>query len=115
MSSLEEQVAYWIERLDGPESDAAFFGLIECPDAAVPLLINAYAREGRAAVKAAIVAVVCEFRQPETVEFLSKALAEDDADIWKAALDGLVSLGNGNALAILQKAQDSRVEADKLD
>jgi len=115
MDSLEEQAAYWIERLDGRESEDAFHRLIECPTTVVPLLINAYAREERPAVKAAIVGVVNEFRHPEIVGFLSRILAEDDADIWKEALDGLVSIGNGGALEVLRKAQESLRGDDRLE
>jgi hypothetical protein len=65
---LEQQVAHYLERLDGPEHDDAFHALVESPP----------------------------------------------VDIWRQALDGLVTIGGGRALEGLRRVMETQVCAGKL-
>ena len=49
--------------------------------------------------------LVSEYRTPAAVPFLLSALSDRRADIWKAALDGLVILGGALALEGLREAR----------
>lgn len=51
---LVAYVAYYLERLDGPEADSAYHCLVEAPNGAAPPLTEAYHRETRTSRRAAI-------------------------------------------------------------
>lgn len=103
IEDLQEFVKYQIERLSGPNSDDAFHSLIEAPISVLPLLINAYKNDLSLSVQAVIVDIVGQFKSETSLPFLSHALRSDDDKIWKAALDGFVSIGCENAKQILEK------------
>ena len=89
---LDEYVAYYLDRLEGPDAENAFHSLIEAPKEAVPLLIEAYHQKTRSSARAAILDIVAQFRDPTTIPFLGAALRHDSEEIWKHALDGLVMI-----------------------
>jgi hypothetical protein len=100
---LRARVAYQVKRLDGPGADDAWHSLVEESAAVVPLIVEAYAMVEQTTVKAALVDVVAHFRSTDTVGFLADALRDRDGEIWKRALDGLVSLGPEHALTPLRE------------
>jgi HEAT repeat protein len=100
--NLHEYVAHHLDRLDGPEAKDAFHALIEAPKQIVPLLVEAYHKRTRSSMRAAIVEVVWQFRDPGAVPFLAAALRDDSEEIWRQALDGLVAIGGGGALDALR-------------
>jgi hypothetical protein len=103
---LRQFAAHYIEQLRGPDAQDAFFSLIEADAAVVPLLIDAFKIEQDAGMRAALVEVIWQHRLPETISFLSEALADSDAAVWKEALDGLVALAGTAAIEALESARD---------
>ena len=57
------------------------------------------------ALRAFLVKVGWERRDPMAIHLLSEALDERDEEIWQAALDGLVTFASPEALAILIAAR----------
>jgi hypothetical protein len=85
-----------------------FFSLINLGPSAVPHLIAAYRAETNLAAAEALVEVIWQYRLPETLSFLAEVLEEDQSDLWKQALDGIVALGGEAAIAVL------RIERNRL-
>ncbi len=112
MKNWEAYAAYYIKRLDGPDSENAYHSLIEANDAIVPFLIEAFRNEQNPAIRSALVEIIWHHRLPETVEFLSEALGDSAAEVWKSALDGLVALGGQPALRVLKSAKQ-QIRSDR--
>lgn len=70
----------------------------------LPDLIAAFRGEPDGDVRAFLVEIVWQSREPSVIPFLGEALNDSDAAVWKQALDGLVSLGSPAALAALHAA-----------
>ena len=107
LENLNDYVAYHLDRLEGAEAENAFHSLIEAPKEAVPLLIEAYQQETLFSTRAVIVEIIWQFRDPTTVPFLATALRDDSEEVWKQALDGLVTIGGGIALEALRSEKSS--------
>jgi hypothetical protein len=45
------------------------------------------------------------FLIPETLAFLAEALGDSSPDVWKNALDGIVTLGGAEAAVVLSAAK----------
>jgi len=99
--NLEEYIAYYLDRIEGPEAENAFHSLIEAPKETVPLLVKAFNNETRSSKREVILEIICQFRDPITVPILIDAMRDDSEIIWKRALDGIVTLGGEIALEIL--------------
>ncbi len=103
---LEVFVAQQLACLDGPDGEDAFHTLIEAPRSILPLLMLAYHQQAPSSVRATIVEIVWQFRDPSTLSFLAEALRTDDGNVWKQALDGIVTLGGPNAVHVLTDQAD---------
>src|SRR6266705_3517438 len=99
---LKEEVARLLDQfLNGPRGEDALCNLTNLPQA-LPLVAEAYAREGEPGRRAEIVRCLWEFRDSAALPTLAAALHEDHDPVWKEALDGLVALGGDAALRILE-------------
>jgi HEAT repeat protein len=111
--NLAEYVAYWVERLEGPDSARAFHSLEETNSDVIPFLVDAYHREKSNTRRAAIVELVWQHRDSAALPFLAAALREDHERIWQQALDGLVTLGDEDALDALVTERASLSVSEK--
>ena len=94
-----------MERFHGGAKEEAFFELLEMPGDVLPALTAAFRTERDPALRAFLVKVGWERRDPMAIHLLSEALDERDEEIWQAALDGLVTFASPEALAILIAAR----------
>ncbi|HEX6438526.1 MAG TPA: HEAT repeat domain-containing protein [Candidatus Binatia bacterium] len=94
-----------MERFHGGAKEEAFFELLEMPGDVLPALTAAFRTERDPALRAFLVTVGWERRDPMAIHLLSEALDERDEEIWQAALDGLVTFASPEALAILIAAR----------
>ncbi len=104
-----DEIARCVQQLHTADSEDAYFALLN--DTSVedlPALIAAYDGERNAKIKARLVKIVWQKRGPDTLEFLIQALQRPEADVWKAALDGIVAVRGEAALALLE-AEKSRL------
>jgi HEAT repeat protein len=104
MSSAGEYAAYYLERLRRGQAEEAFYGLIEAEPAVLPVLIEAFANEADPVIRAEIVRCIGQHRRPEAVGFLAEVLHDPAPTVWQEALDGLVALGDNQAIQALQAA-----------
>lgn len=105
MTDPNEYVAHHLKRMRQGQEQDAFFALIEGDPAAVPLLIEAFARDENRGIRARIVECVWQRRLPETVGFLAEALKDAEPAVWKQALDGLVTIGGSEVIRALEAAR----------
>jgi HEAT repeat protein len=93
--------------------EAAFEALIGLGEPAIPRLLEAYRAEADPALRALIVEVVWQIRSHASRDFLGEALQDPSAEVWRQALDGLVTLATPESLQILEGARDSVRGADE--
>src|SRR3954467_9045521 len=93
--------------------EAAFHGLIDSGEAAIPRLVDAYRAEADPAVRSLLVEVIWQLRSHASIEFLAEALNDPDPEVWRQALDGLVTMASPESLRILEAARDTVRVADE--
>jgi HEAT repeat protein len=87
--------------------EAAFQALIDLGESAIPRLREAYRAEAEPALRALIVEVVWQIRSHASLDFLGEALQDPSPEVWRQALDGLVTLATPESLRILEGARDT--------
>jgi HEAT repeat protein len=87
--------------------EAALTGLIELGEEAIPRLVGAYRAEADPVIRTLIVEGVWRIRSRASIEFLGEALEDPAPEVWKQALDGLVTLASPQSLRILEAARES--------
>ena len=73
--------------------DDAFHTLIEADSAILPMLIQQFRARTYGADRTRIIEVIWQHRDKATIPFLASALNDPHSDVWKQALDGLVTIG----------------------
>ena len=79
----------------------AFHTLIEADDDIIPALIEQFADADDGKCRARVVEVIWQHRLPSTVPFLASAMNDEHPDVWKQAIDGLVTIGGPRSLGVL--------------
>lgn len=79
----------------------AFHTLIESDHDIIPVLIEQFKNANDGQCRANIVEVIWQHRLPSTISFLATALNDVHPDVWKQALDGLVTIGGPQSLDAL--------------
>lgn len=106
MTDLKEYAYHYIKQLAGPEADNAWHSLVEADHAIIPFLVEAFRIEPATKTRSLLVSVIWQHRLPETLDFLTEALDDRAPEVWKSALDGLVTLGEPSAIRVLQSAKE---------
>ena len=107
MQDLQEHVDHYVAQLSGPNAFNALHSLVQAGPAVLPVVVEAFKACNDPHVKLSLVQLVSEYRAAEAAPFLGVALQERNALIWRAALDGLVILGNAAALEALRAAKST--------
>jgi HEAT repeat protein len=94
-----------LDRLDDPkwqeEDPCLDFG-----PAALPYFVGAFNRPNiPAEQRSRLIRAIWQFRVPQALPTLAAALDDPCDDVWKDALDGLVTIGGVEAQQILQAAR----------
>ena len=107
MQDLKAYANHYLEKLKGSSSDweDAYHRLIEADHAILPILNAAFREESEPALRATLVEIIWQHRLPGTVDFLAEALEDSNPEVWKNSLDGLVRLGNREAIQVLESAK----------
>jgi hypothetical protein len=105
-SDLREQVAQLTSELEGPGVEYALCGLTSLPPEAIPLVAEAYHRETKPRRRRWLIHALWQFRDSAALSTLAVALGDGDDQVWKEALDGVVTLGGADALRVLEEARD---------
>jgi hypothetical protein len=105
MQDLQELVDHYVSQLSGPNAFGARHSLIEAGAPALALVVDAFGAATDPHVKVSLVEIVSEYRTDAAVPFLQDLLLNRKPEIWKAALDGLVILGDHTALDALRESR----------
>ncbi len=117
MDDLRDAVRFYASELAGSRADDAWHALLELGPAALSLVSDAIRSAHQGEVKVRLAEVLAESRSVEALPFLAELLNDRDAEMWKVALDGLVTLGGEpaarmGALEVLAAARET-VAVDK--
>jgi hypothetical protein len=94
-----------LEEFSSGAEEEAFFELLEMPGDVLPAITTAFRTERNPKLRAFLVKVAWERRDPNALNFMTEALNQADEEVWQAALDGLVTLASPEALAVLRAAK----------
>jgi len=105
---MNDKTDYYLSEARNGDFDAAYHSLIELPNDLLPDLEEAYRGEADPGIRALIVEAVWQHRLSTSVDFLAVALADPHPEVWKQAVDGLVTLASPESRKVLDLAK-SRV------
>jgi HEAT repeat protein len=106
-NELPEMVSHYVTQLSGDRADDAWHALVELGPAALPHVIHAFKAQSEPSVAAALIRVASEYRTMDALPFFASLLVAQDGNIWKTALDGIVSLGDEPAVTRLRMASET--------
>jgi hypothetical protein len=86
---------------DGDES--AYHALLEAPPHLDALLESTLASDAPSALRRLLVELTWQRRHPNACRLLARALEDDSPEVWKEALDGLVTIGGPESREILTR------------
>jgi hypothetical protein len=105
MQDLHGYVEHYVAKLSGPHAETAWHSLVEAGPPALPHVVRALDVASDLQVRVRLIQVIAQYRSQEAVPLLTGMLQDRKADIWKAALDGLVMVGGRLALDSLDAAK----------
>lgn len=85
----------------GNDGDNAFHTLIEADKSIIPLLVQQFTTRACGADRARIVEVIWQHRDNASIPFCVSALRDPHPEVWRQALDGLVTIGGIKSQAAL--------------
>ena len=103
---FDDQVAYHLQSLSGPDCENASHRLIELGPAVIPHLESAFTMAVDARMRQAMVNIAWQTHSRLSLPLLQHALADAHDQVWKEALDGLVAIGGPEALEIVRQARE---------
>jgi HEAT repeat protein len=106
MTNSKGYVDYYLSQLSGPEAENSWHSLVEAGPDALPYLVEAFNSNDDPQIQVRLIQIICQYRSKNAVPFLSTQLNNQFPEIWKTALDGLVSLGNTEAIEALGVAME---------
>ena len=98
-----DMIAHYLHQFRQSKSEDAFFALIHLDESQVPNLINAYRDETNADIQALLVEIISHYKQPTSLGLLTNALQSPNPQVWKNALDGIVSIGGQASIQVLEE------------
>lgn len=90
-------------------NDSSFHTLVEADRTIIPLLVQQFTNRACGADRARIIEVIWQHRDRTTIPFLASALCDEYPEVWKQAIDALVTIGGDQSLDAL------RTFCDRLD
>jgi hypothetical protein len=104
MNDIKQLAECYIKKLGGTDDADACRRLIEADHSIITYLIEYFRIQKDAAIRAELVEIVWQHRVSQTtvIDFLAEALDDRQPEVWKNALDGLVTFGGEAATSILE-------------
>ncbi len=103
-TDADQYVAEQLSLFGAGSTDDAFHNLLEAPVDIAESLVTAFHRSGDPHVQAFILFVAWRSHDPRFLRLLGMALASTTREVWKEAIDGLVSFASAESLDTLRKA-----------
>lgn len=113
MNPVASPVQEFLEKFRKGDRDAAFFGLLELDRRFLPELMSLFRSERDAHVRAFLVEILWQHREASIIPFLGDALQDSAPEVWKEALNGLVTLASPAALGVLREAKTRRSDSNE--
>ena len=113
MPTFTPQIAYCLERFREGDAENAFHSLTEMDHASIPELIAEFQAATDAELKAFLLHVIWQHRQPSVIPLLGEALFSADREVWLEAMDGLVVFASTDAIAALCTARSRRFSQER--
>jgi len=106
--SFKARIEHHLEQFRRGDEGNAFHGLLELGDAvsALPELIAQYRAASDLRLRTFLLEVIWEQRSPAAIPLLAEALSDPDPQVWRVALDGLVTLASPASIAALRQAAE---------
>jgi hypothetical protein len=111
--TLSRAVSSYLDTARAGNYETALFGLIDLGPAIMPVLQRSYALEVIPGLRSLVVEAAWQMRVPSAVGLLASALDDPCADVWKQALDGLVTLSLPEVRPILEAAATAAAEPER--
>jgi hypothetical protein len=102
---MNDETDFYLSKARNGEFDAAFHGLVELRNDLVRDLEKAYYAETDPRIRSLLVEAVWQHRLPSCADFLAAALEDPYPEVWKKALDGLVTLSSPESRRVLELAK----------
>jgi hypothetical protein len=99
------QIVRYLEMFRSGNADDAFHGLLESDHDILPELMAVFRSEQDGGVREFLVRVIWKLGERSVIPFLGEVLSDNEALVWRQALDGLVSLATPAALDVLRAAR----------
>jgi hypothetical protein len=117
MKRAREFVDRYLElmRCGKGEFEDALRTLSEADSSVLPILIDAVNKPENSGIRPRIVHAIWQQRNPETIGFLAGLLRDADDEVWKEALDGLVTIGGSKGRAALRLVRDTMTDQSKAE
>ena len=111
---IQIQAMYYLSQMDGNNWEDAWHSLAELGSAALPYIRETYHCAADDRKRVLLIQVLAELRDAESLDLFNEALHSSSAEVWKKALDALVSLG-GSAAAELLCTAEAEMPAERRD
>ncbi|MFN0052734.1 MAG: HEAT repeat domain-containing protein [Planctomycetales bacterium] len=96
------------------DDENAVHALVEAPHAIIPILASAFRSEPDPLKRSIILHVIWQHRDPSAIPFLAEGLQDRSPQVWKEALDGLVTIGGPESLAAINGTSDRHFESESV-
>jgi HEAT repeat protein len=103
-----EDIVQLIAQLHGPQGESALCSLTSMPET-LTMVAAACGAERTPERRAMLIHCLWQYRDRAAVPTLGSALRDADDQVWKEALDGLVTLGGAEAERVLLDTRDALV------
>jgi hypothetical protein len=110
---IGNQVKYYVSHLGRDDSEDAWHSLVDLGSAALPYIREAYHCAADDRKRVLLIQVLAEQKDEKSLVVFKSALHSSASEVWKAALDALVSLGGSAATELLRTAE-TEVPAERL-
>jgi hypothetical protein len=109
---MEEKIHAAMAAYRNGEDEGPLAALLELEADIVPAMAELFRAEADPDVRAFLVRVAWERREPTSVDFIVDALSDASEEVWQSALDGTVALASPEILEVLHAAKmQERVDA----
>lgn len=102
MENTASLIEAYIAEFRRGEAENALCCLTSMAHEVLPDLIEAFKREQDRKTRVFLVEAIWQHRQQSVIPFLEERLHDPEPDIWKVALDGLVTLASRQAIEALR-------------
>lgn len=113
MTDSTAKIRSYLEEFKNGDSESALCALTNLSHDVLPELISTFKKEQDKKVRVFLIETIWQHRQESVIPFLAEILHDSEPDVWKEALDGLVTLASPQAIEALRSARKRQFKHDK--